>query len=312
MVKNILVIGGSYFVGRVFVEEILKEPEYSIYVMNRGNIPMRSKEVHEIRADRRDADSMKRNLPDLKWHAVVDFCAYTPRDIETTLLVLPKNRVGHYVYVSTATVYDKTNVFPIKEESPKLKNPQPELGPAAEYGYNKWLAEIALEKHCNAEGIPYTSIRPTFIYGKYNYVPRESYFFNLLIKKEPIVLPENRLALFSFVSVWDIAHILMGCINNRKVYGRAFNVAGGELISYDRLVETLELVTGRRPDIKRISIEEINRKRIPLPFPLDEHLIYSGELISRILRFEYTPFLEGMRESFRYYLLGRGVSIPGD
>ena len=43
--KNVLIIGGSYFVGRVFVEELLKEQGYSIYVLNRGRIPIR-KEGH--------------------------------------------------------------------------------------------------------------------------------------------------------------------------------------------------------------------------------------------------------------------------
>lgn len=312
MAKNILVIGGSYFVGRVFVEELLKEPGYSIHVMNRGRIPMRLKEVHEIRADRQDADQMKRNLPDLEWHAVIDFCAFTPVDIETALSVLPKDRGGHYVYVSTTTVYAKTNVFPIKEASQKLQGPQPELGPVADYGYNKWLAEISLEKHCNAKGIPHTAIRPAFIYGKYNYAPRENYFFDLIMKNEAVVLPENGLALFSFVSVWDVARILIGCINNRRVYGGAFNAAEEEMISYDRLLEVLEAVTGLKPAIQRMSVDEINRKRIPLPFPLDEHLIYSGALIRDILRFEYTPLLEGMRETFRYYLIGRGLKAPGN
>jgi hypothetical protein len=39
-VKNILIIGGSYFTGRVFVEELWKDKEYSIYVLNRGTIPI--------------------------------------------------------------------------------------------------------------------------------------------------------------------------------------------------------------------------------------------------------------------------------
>jgi nucleoside-diphosphate-sugar epimerase len=63
MAKNVLVIGGSYFVGRVFVEEISKEPGYSIHVMNRGNIPMRLKEVHEIKADRQNVNQIKKISP---------------------------------------------------------------------------------------------------------------------------------------------------------------------------------------------------------------------------------------------------------
>jgi nucleoside-diphosphate-sugar epimerase len=39
--KNLLVIGGSYFVGRVFIEELLNNTEYNLYVMNRGRIPLK-------------------------------------------------------------------------------------------------------------------------------------------------------------------------------------------------------------------------------------------------------------------------------
>jgi nucleoside-diphosphate-sugar epimerase len=238
---------------------------------------------------------------------VIDFCAYTPGDIETVLSVLPGNRVGHYVYVSTATLYAKTNVFPIKEASPKLQVPRPERGPIAEYGYNKWRAEIALEKCCKAKGIPHTSIRPAFIYGKYNYVPRESYFFDLMLKKEVIVMPKDGLSLFSFVSVWDLARILIGCLHNPRVQGGGFNAAGDELISYDGLLEVVESVTGVKPAVQRIPVDALHEKRISLPFSFQEHLIYSGKLIRDILNFHYTPFLEGMREIYRYYLIGRGL-----
>ena len=43
MKQNILIIGGSYFIGRVFVEELLKLQKFSIYVLNRGKMPLRKK-----------------------------------------------------------------------------------------------------------------------------------------------------------------------------------------------------------------------------------------------------------------------------
>jgi 2'-hydroxyisoflavone reductase len=305
--KNILVIGGSYFVGRVFVEELLKERDFSVHVMNRGSIPMRLKGVSEIRADRRDAGQIKKGLPDLDWHAVVDFCAYTPDDIETVLSALPEARVGHYLYVSTASVYAKTNDLPITEASPKLDGPQPELGPFADYGYQKLLAETVLEKQCSLRGIPHTCVRPAFIYGKYNYAPRENYFFDLFVQNKTVVLPDKSLALFSFVSVWDVARILIRCIGNDQVFGGAFNAAAGEHVCYDRFFEVLVSVTGTTPAVLRLGIEEINERQVPLPFPLDEHLIYSGDRVGGILNFVYTSFLEGMRETYMYYRIGRGL-----
>ena len=306
--KNILVLGGSYFVGRVFVEELLKLDGYKVYVLNRGNIPIRRGEVTEIVCDRHDRDGMKRLLPDVEWCAVVDFCAYTAEDISSTLSVLLPGKAGQYIYVSTCSVYAPTHELPVGEHAEKLTGPQPELGPFADYGFNKWQAELELERRTEELGIPFTSIRPAFIYGKYNYAPRESYFFDLIVNDNAITIPAENLSLFSFVSVWDVARILLGCLENEGSFNRAFNASAEELVSYRWLVEVFESILGREVLTQEKSIEEIEEMQVPLPFPLTEHLIYSGKLIQSILDFSYTPLLEGMRETYRYYRIGRGLS----
>jgi nucleoside-diphosphate-sugar epimerase len=250
---------------------------------------------------------MRDLIPSAEWCAVVDFCAYTPEDISGLLNVLHLDGSGQYIYISTASVYDRVHDFPVREDAPKLTGPQPELGQFADYAYSKWRAEEELRKLCESSGLPHTSIRPAFIYGKYNYAPRENYFFDLIVQDEPITIPDKNLALFSFVSAWDVARIILGCIGNSRAYNRAFNASGGELISYERLVEVFEDITGVQLNVQRKPIDEIVDRQIPLPFPLDEHLIYSGTLVQSIMSFEYTPFHEGMAETYRYYRIGRGL-----
>jgi nucleoside-diphosphate-sugar epimerase len=333
--KRALIIGGSYFVGRVFVEELLKTGEYEVHVLNRGRIPIRKEGVHEHKSDRHDPARLREVLPRATWDAVVDFCAYKPEDVEIMLAALQENAaaggtgegssardagtggapfqvpapkippVGQYIYISTASVYGRTDDLPVREDAPKLDGPQPELGPFADYAFDKWRTEAALERLCSAGGVPFTILRPAFIYGKYNYAPRESYFFDLVLKDETVVVPEERLALFSFVSVWDAARIAILCMGNEKTHGRAFNLASDDLVSYPRLVEVLEIVTGKTVRTRAMRAAEIVDRNVPLPFPLDEHLLYSGALAAETLGFRYTPFLEGMRETYTFYLMGR-------
>ncbi len=305
--KNILVIGGSYFVGRVFVEELWKDKEYSIHVLNRGTIPVRKEGVNEIVCDRHNPELVREKLPSLEWYGIVDFCAYNAADIRGIFSALPKDAVQQYIYISTASVYAKSHNFPIKEDEPKLSGPQPELGHFSDYGYNKWLAERELQKQCAEMGVHHTSVRPAFIYGKYNYAPRESYFFDRIIQNETVVIPDNDLALFSFVSVWDVARIIMGCLGNNRMFNRAINASADELISYGRLIKVLQIITQKEFKVKMMAVDQIKAQQIPLPFPLDEHLIYSGALSQNILGFQYTTFLEGMSETYRYYLIGRGL-----
>ncbi|MDY6856115.1 MAG: NAD-dependent epimerase/dehydratase family protein [Thermodesulfobacteriota bacterium] len=300
--KNILVIGGSYFAGRVFVEKLLKESDYSIYVLNRGNHPLNMEGVKEIVSDRNDVERMEQVLPSLDWHTVVDFCAYNATDIENTFYVLPQYSVDQYIYISTTSIYRDTLDLPVKEDSPKLIGPQPELGPASDYAFDKLRAELELIEQCKERGVRYTSMRPAIIYGKYNYAPRESYFFDLINQNQIIAIPDNNLALFQFVSVWDVARILIMSLGNEKVFDQAFNLSAGELISYGRLIEVLREITQKRIATKTMSISAIDQERIPLPFPLDQHLIYSGTLIQEVLGFEYTPFVEGMKKTYEQYV----------
>lgn len=297
--KNVLVIGGSYFVGKVFVEELSKVPGYAIYVMNRGNVPLNIEGVTEIKCDRHDTEAMSEAIPSIVWNAVVDFCAYTPEDITTMISTLPSHAIGQYVFISTSSIYEKNNDLPIGEEALQVTGPQP--GPHGDYAYNKHLAEEELKIQCKENNIPWTIFRPTFIYGKYNYAPRESYFFNLVEEGKTIILPDNELALFTFVSVWDVARAIIVCIGNKNAYTKAFNLSGEELISYTRFVDVLRIITDKHISIESMSVHQIDAQGIPLPFPLDEHLIYSGTLITKDMGFSYTSFVEGMSATYVWY-----------
>ncbi len=309
--KNILVIGGSYFLGRVFVENLAGNDEFSLCVVNRGNVPLNISGVNEIVCNRNDVEGLKDKLPRIHWDAVVDFCGYTPMDIKNIFFVLKTNissstegadSTSQYIYISTTSIYQDTFDLPVREDSLKLTGPQPELGPqAAGYAFNKWRSEQELIEQCRDSNFTYTCLRPAIIYGKYNYAPRESYFFDLINNYKIIILPDNDLALFQFILVTDAARIIRQCIGEEKVINRSFNLAGDDLVSYDRFVNVVKNVMGQRAAIRKQSIASIDEQRIPLPFPLDKHLIYSGALIKQTLGFEYTPFEEGMRKTYEFY-----------
>jgi len=297
--KNVLVIGGSYFVGRVFVEELRNHADHSIYVMNRGNRPLGLEGVEEIVCDRHDTLTLEHTVPPLEWHALVDFCAYEPRDVDMLLYSLPGS-LQHYIFISTTSIYQDSIDIPMKEDAPPLTGRRP--GPHGEYGYNKWLTELKLREICEQKGIAHTSLRPSFIYGKYNYAPRESYFFKLIDENKTIIVPALPQGLFTAASVWDIANVCIACLGNEKVFNNAYNVCSDELISYDRLIQVLETIISRKLYAERMSIDKIEAYQIPLPFPLDQHLVYSGALLQQTLNYEYMPFLEGMRKTYAHYL----------
>ena len=301
--KNILILGGSYFAGRVFVEELLKESDYDIFVFNRGHVPLNMAGVTEIVGDRRNEAEIVKGMPLMDWHAVIDFCGEAEGDIAKMLEFLP-SKIDHYVYISTTSIYENTTNLPVSEDAPKLSGPQPELGPlAAGYAFNKWLCERKLQFECPRRGIAYTCLRPVIIYGPYNYAPRETYFFDLISNNEPVIVPDNDLPLFNFLYVVDLAKIIQECIGNRDVFNQAFNVCSEQLVSYQGLMDAFEKVCSKKISIRKLSVPEIEEMQIPLPFPLDSHLVYSGTKLQRLLAFEYTSIEDGMKSTYDYYRL---------
>jgi 2'-hydroxyisoflavone reductase len=63
----------------------------------------------------------------------------------------------------------------------------------------------------------------------------------------------------------------------------------------------LEEIMSSKLDVQRLSIPDIDSQRIPLLFPLEEQLIYSGSLLQETLDCKYMPFLEGMRRTYNWY-----------
>lgn len=296
--KNILVIGGSYFAGRVLVEELLAAGGFAPCVMNRGNRPLGLEGVHEIACERHDGARMARTIVPREWHAVVDFCAYSPGDIATVLQHLP-GVVRQYLYISTATVHRNSTQLPMGDDAVKVAGPSP--GRDGAYAYHKWLLEQELARCCEEKAIPHVSLRPAIVYGKYNYAPRESWLFDLIGKGEPIILPPPPQALFSMVSVWDLARICIACLGNGAVAGEAYAVCADDLVSYDRLIESLETITSRKFDVRRQTVRILNAAGLPLPFPLEEHLVYSGARLRQVLQHRFLSLEEGMARTYEWY-----------
>jgi len=82
MSKKVLVIGGTYFAGRVFAILAAREAGFELTFVNRGRYSMSMlPNIKEYACDRHDAAAL-RALPLEEYDAVVDFCAYTPDEVK--------------------------------------------------------------------------------------------------------------------------------------------------------------------------------------------------------------------------------------
>lgn len=300
---NILVIGGSYFYGRVFVMEAVREhSEYHMTLLNRGTYSMEEFGVSQITGDRHDKDVLAECKED--YDAVVDFCAYGTEDVPGIIENLT-GRIGQYILISTVDAYERGSNIVMSEDH-ALEH-RIFAGEAGAYIAGKVAAEEELLKVCGDRNIPYTILRPAILYGPYNYAPRESAYIQMMLANH--VLPrfidaEGR---FQFTYVKDAAQAILKVIGNEKAYGQAYNLCQDEMVTYESFFGMLKEVadsevTESLQEIP-ITVDSAMAQQIPVPFPAtaEEIQLCSNEKSKTELGMEYTDFEEGMRRTYNAF-----------
>jgi len=295
-VKKILILGGTYFLGRVASILAMDSPDIALTILNRGTYKFGDPDVRELHADRRDASALRALALEPEYDAVIDLCAYFPGDIASVFENL-QTKIRQYIFVSTCNVYAPSAA--LRGEASPLLSEKPE-GPESEYCWNKRVLEDELRAACAKAGAEYTVFRPSFIYGPYNYAPREEWMFERA-DEGLVPVPTDATGSFTAVYVKDAASALLLAAGNPAAYSAEFNLAGPELLDYPAFMRALRAVSDVDFDIRPVTVKQVYEENIALPYPLDFSEAYSGELVARSLGFEYTPFSEGMRKTFAAY-----------
>lgn len=291
---KILVIGGSYFLGRIFTMYASKQHELTL--VNRGQYSMTSYHVDEYHFDRHDNNSWKR-LINQEFDVVVDFCAYQKDDIKTVIENL-KNHIHHYIYISTVDVYLRQTHL-IQDENHPLEN-RHFPGDMGEYIYQKRLLENELIEMCQKYNIAYTSLRPGNIYGPFNYAPRESLLIKRVIENDHLFHLIDANAKFQMVYVKDVVDAILLVIEKR-LCNQSFNIINNELIDYDKINYILQSI--KNVKIENHTIQEAATLQYPLPYPLfqEEQELYSGQKIETF-GLKYTALEEGLKKTYKAFL----------
>lgn len=300
---KILVVGGSYFYGRVFVMEAAREhSDWDITLLNRGTYSMEEFGVTQVTGDRHDADALGKCKGD--YDAVIDFCAYEAGDVSFVIEHL-EGSVGQYVLISTVDVYERGSGV-VKKEDHALERRE-FAGEAGAYITGKVALEEETVRVCGSKKIPYSILRPAILYGPYNYAPRESAYIRMMAANHALPKFTDADGRFQFVYVKDAAQAVLKTIGNGKAYGQAYNLCQDEAETYDSFFRTLKEAAG--PEAKGslqevpLTVKDAVAAQVPVPFPAvaAETELCSNEKSKRELGMEYTEFQEGMRRTYRAF-----------
>lgn len=216
---KILILGGTRFLGR-FLTQAALDQGHEVTLFNRGKEnPALFPEVEKLVGDR---DGELAALEGRTWDAVIDTCGYVPQVVQQSAALLAES-VGHYTFISSASVYDDLQDPGIDEEHAVRKLPQDVADPPGNeyYGELKFLCEREVEKQFPDRAL---IIRPGLIVGPYDFTGRFSYWANRVAQGGEVLAPGRKDRQVQFIDVRDLAEWILRMVE-QQISG-VFNATG--------------------------------------------------------------------------------------
>jgi nucleoside-diphosphate-sugar epimerase len=180
---NILILGGSQFVGKNFVDYVCINSDYNIIVANRGII--KTPDIVINRYNEKDCINLKNKEYDI----IVDFSCYDLNQFKNTYQYLKFNK---YIFISTSAV-----------EAIPFQNVGPDMYEMVRYAYNKKECEDFITNNIKN----YSIIRPCYIVGKDDYT-------NRFYKKDDKYYWNNGLELTYYIEADILSKLIFNQLNN--------------------------------------------------------------------------------------------------
>jgi nucleoside-diphosphate-sugar epimerase len=210
--------------------------------------------VTEIRGDIADA-SFVASLAAGGYDAVVNFVAFDAPDVERDVAAF-RGRVGQYVFVSSASVYEKPPRSHVVTEETPLANP------FWDYARKKIAAEDALREAHRTERFPMTIVRPSYTYGE-TWIPTTSGTDYTVVwrmrKGLEIVVPGDGTSLFVLTHASDFARGLVGLLGQPAAIGEAVHLTSDEVLNWTQIHEAIAAALGVEPRIVHVPTDVIAR-----------------------------------------------------
>jgi len=302
---RVLVIGGTLFIGRALVDQLLERGD-EVVIMHRGRGTPFGQRVGEIVCDRNDTAAVRAALSgtrfDVVYDNVYDWQRGTTAEQVSAAATATAKGLRRYVFTSSVAVYRPGGEYP--EDVELVPSDYPNT-----YGAHKADTERTLFALGREQGIPVATLRPAFVYGEYNAIEREAFFWDRLLAERPIIIPGDGSATMQWVSSRDVARAAILASEKDVAVGHAYNLANYPPITQIDFVRLLARVAGTEADVVHVPRERIQQLGggvLTPPYYFGVYLdvppiTVLGDRVRSELGLELTPLEQGLRETFRWY-----------
>ncbi len=253
-----LFIGGTGIISEA-VSRLAIEKGADLYLLNRGNRPLYiPKGAKVINGDIRDYKSIKEVLKPYSFDVIVDWIAFTPEHVRTDLELFAGN-AGQYIFISSASAYQKPPTDYIITESTPLANP------FWQYSRDKIACEDILMAEYRSNGFPVTIVRPSLTYGlqmipaALNSWQKPWSIVDRMRRGKKIIVHGDGTSLWTITHNTDFAKGFTGLMGNSLAIGHAFHITSDEVLTWNMIYELIGKAAGVKPDIIHIASDFISK-----------------------------------------------------
>jgi len=229
-------IGGTGTISSAITRQLAKSG-HDLWLLNRGS---RKNEVpqgvKQIIADIDDTAEVLRQIGDEQFDAVCEFIGFVPAHVERDIHLF-SGRTRQYIYISSASAYNKPAANHIITEGTTLANPY------WEYSRNKIACEELLMKEYREKGFPITIVRPSHTYCERGvplsvHGPKGSWqVLKRMMEGKPVIIQGDGSSLWTLTWNEDFARGFIGLIGNPKAIGEAFQIMSDEQLTWTQIYQ---------------------------------------------------------------------------
>lgn len=281
-----------------------------MYLLNRGRVHSHGLEgAVSVKADIHKAEEVKKAIAGMTFDVVANFIAFTPEDIQRDIDLFA-GKTGQYIFISSASAYQKPQSHYLVTESTPLANPY------WDYSRDKIACEEMLMKAYREHNFPATIVRPSHTYDTVIPVAVGSWEDYTLVdrmkKGLPVIVHGDGSSLWTVTHSDDFAKGFTGLLGHQQAIGQSFHITSDEVLNWNQIYEAVAEAAGVKPNILHASSDLISDVADSLGMPWmrgnllgdkSPSVVFDNTKIKRFVPgFVATiPFRQGIRRTLRWF-----------
>jgi nucleoside-diphosphate-sugar epimerase len=250
---KLLFIGGTGNIS-VSVSKLAIAHGFALTLLNRGQRGITIEGAETVTADITQPEQVRAALAGRYFDAVVNWIAFVEQDVERDIDLF-RGQCGQYIFISSASAYQKPLTHPVITESTPLSNP------FWQYSRDKIACEERLLRAYREDGFPATIVRPSHTYDRTIPIAVGNWASYIIpkriLERQPVIVHGDGSSLWTLTHSEDFAKGFVGLLANPQAIGHAFHITSDYLLTWNQIYQQIGDALGVTPEIVHIPSDFI-------------------------------------------------------